>query len=128
MTPSLGDKNNDNKQGDKYYMAMVVLSLILFDADVWKLSLLTEGMVKIFLKVTLSLANNNINNEYISKDYTPMVPLLIIMFDYYLLMMLIFSDAIQEWVLNFIVPVIEKCANKICTILYIRKIPTYNIR
>ena len=41
--------------------------------------------------------------------------------------MLLFAANVQEPVLIKIVTVFEECANNICTILYIRKIPMHNI-
>ena len=64
MTVSLGGNNIEKERGGKYNMAMVTLFLILFNVDVLllllfastarKLSSLTQGPVKIFLKLTAS--------------------------------------------------------------------------
>ena len=45
-----------------------------------------------------------------------------------LLLLLPFATAVQDWVLNCIVPVIEKWAKKICAMVYIHKIRSYNTR
>ena len=43
-------------------------------------------------------------------------------------MMLIFDSNVKECVIIVLVPMIEKRAKKTFTIMYIHKIPTYNIR
>ena len=54
--------------------------------------------------------------------------LLLLMFDADFFLMLKFISGVQKCILNFIVPFIEKYTKKIFTVIYIRKIPTYNIR
>ena len=70
---------------------MVLLFLILFDADVLlllifsnklcKLFLLTQGLVKSFLTVTALLGNKNIEKEWGGKYYTAMVLFWLLIFD-----------------------------------------------
>ena len=69
VTVSLGNKNVEKERGGQYYTAMVALFLtlfdavvsvlLLFDAVVWKLSLLMQGLVKLFSKLTASSGNKN---------------------------------------------------------------------
>ena len=77
-----------------------------------------QGPVKLFLKVTVSLGDKKTENERVGNYYTEMV----------LLLLILFAADVKEWVLNFIVPVIEKWAKKICTMVYRYKTTTYNIR
>ena len=58
-----------------------VLMLLLFVAAVWKLSSLTQGVAKLFSKLTASSGVNNIDKERCGKDDTAMVPLLLLLFD-----------------------------------------------
>ena len=79
-----GDDNIEKEQGGQYYMTIVSLLLILFDdyvfifllfaAAVCKLSPLTQGLVKIFLVLTMLLGNNNSDNERGGKYNTEIVP------------------------------------------------------
>ena len=57
-----------------------------------------QGPVKLFLKVTVSLGDKKTENERVGNYYTEMV----------LLLLILFAADVKEWVLNFIVPVIEK--------------------
>ena len=79
-----------------------------------------RGWWTYFLKVTESSGNNNINNEEGGKDDIAMVLLLLLLLNAYMLLLLLFDAAIKDWILNFIVAVIEKYAKKICTMVYIR--------
>ena len=45
-----------------------------------------------------------------------------------ILLLFILAGFFKGGVLTFKVLVIEKCAKKICIIIYIRRMPTYNVR
>ena len=77
-----------------------VFMLLLFAASIWKLLSLTQGMVKLFSKVTISLGNNNIEKEWGGKYETDMVGLLLILFDDSVFLPLLFADAFQKFVLK----------------------------
>ena len=64
-----------------FFFYAAVFLMTLFDAAVSKSSLLMQGLMEIFLKVTVSLGNNKIKNERSSKDDTEMVPLWLLLFD-----------------------------------------------
>ena len=73
MTSLLGDNNTKRERGGKNDTIMVelfllmfkaaVLLLLLFAALIWKLCLLTQVLVKLILKVTVSLGYNNTKQE-----------------------------------------------------------------
>ena len=73
-----------------------VLLLLVPTTFVRKLLLLTRGLVKIFLKVTMLSGENKIKNERGSNDDTYIVPLLLIMFYYYVFLLLFFVDAVLK--------------------------------
>ena len=70
---------------------MVVLLLVFFDAAVSKLLSLTQGPVKIVLKLTALSGGNNIEKEWGGKDDMIIVPLILLLFD----------SSVQERVLIF---------------------------
>ena len=104
-----------------------IFMMLIFTCAIWKFYSLNQGMVKLFSKVTVSSVNN-IEKERVGKNDTAMVPLLPLLFGVSVLMLIMFAAAVQEWVLNFIVPIIENVQKKICTMVYIHKIPLYHIR
>ena len=55
--------------------------LIIFTDAILKLLLLMQGMVKLSLKLTVSLGDKNTNKEWGGEDNTEMVPLLLLLFD-----------------------------------------------
>ena len=69
---SLGDNNTEKERSSKDYMKMVglllllldysVLMLIMFATAVWKLLSLTQGIVKLFLKMIAPLEDYNIKD------------------------------------------------------------------
>ena len=67
---------------------------------------------------TSSLGENNIKKECCGIYDMEMVWLLLLLSDTSALLLLVFVADVQDCVLNSIVPIIEKCANKICTIVY----------
>ena len=71
-----------------------------------------------FSEVTAPLGENKIEKKWVARYGTAMVSLLMLLFDASVLLMLLLSYAVQESILNFIVPVIEK-RKKMCTIIYI---------
>ena len=60
-----------------------------------KLLLLTRGLVKIFLKVTMLSGENKIKNERGSKDDTEVVPLFLLLSNANFFLLLIFAAAVQ---------------------------------
>ena len=74
-------------------------------------------LVQILEGMTTLSVKNRIKNEQDSIYDMEMVSFLMIMI----------YAAFQECVLNFLDPMIDEYAKKIYTIIYIRKIPTYNI-
>ena len=72
VTVSLGDNNTEKERSSKDYMKMVglllllldysVLMLIMFSTAVWKLLSLTQGIVKLFLKMIAPLEDYNIKD------------------------------------------------------------------
>ena len=85
---------------------MVTLLLILFGAAVFlvllyagfiqRLLSLTQGLVKIFSKVTALLGDNKIKNERGSKYYMEIVPLLLLLLDAGFFLLLLFDASVQE--------------------------------
>ena len=63
VTALLGNNNIEKENGGQYDTEMVALLLLLSTANVYNLSLLTLGMVKLFSKVTMLLGDNNIEKE-----------------------------------------------------------------
>ena len=76
--------------------------------------------------MTASSVDKNITDEHGGKYDTAMVPLLLLLLDAGVFLMLFYAARFLKSVLNFIVTVIEKCANIICTIIYLCKISMYN--
>ena len=72
-----------------------VLLLLVPTTFVRKLLLLTRGLVKIFLKVTMLSGENKIKNERGSKDDTEVVPLFLLLSNANFFLLLIFAAAVQ---------------------------------
>ena len=105
VTTSSGDNNIEKKWGGKYDTVMVPLLLILFYAavlvllifsdTVCKLLSLTQGLVKIFSKVTALLGNNKIKNERGSKYDTSMLLFLLLLDASVLLLLLVAASSMH---------------------------------
>ena len=85
--------------------------MISFDVNFEELSSLMQGLVKLLLKVTMSLGNNTIDKEQVGQYNMSMVPLLLLLLDDVVFLLLPFYAAFKEWVINFIVTVIENYSN-----------------
>ena len=73
-----------------------MLPMISFDVPFEELSSLMQGLVKLLLKVTMSLGNNTIDKEQVGQYNMSMVPLLLLLLDDVVFLLLPFYAAFKE--------------------------------